>query len=581
MIKSHTHHLSGMVIALPSYYIIKSPYIRLKECVVILLDTPPKNAKAALSQLLSGKSGDTDSETFGKMLKELSFSLGGSKGLSKEDLALLLANEEKLQEAKIAPGLLLKLDAETDGKMLQAGKSNDSVLSLLHGDEEPKLSKEELEELKMLHPKITPQMSIKDVRQLMEDAKNYLKGQLSGLVEEKEMPKTLKGLVQLAEKKGLDLTKITLEQIQPKQQSGDTEAVKSDLSKSQPLLADPKERHSGIKNIPTEELVHSKQVQKTVKDEGKKESQLLRTLLQKEESPTKPELTVNKEGVKVEKPEQAALRSENRAPQADLRSENRVEQAVVKSATQPEQIKAEVKQETFVSKTEQPVIRAQAKSNAAQHNGAKSQEQPSSTLPSDMLSDETPKNSAQKPEFAASLNQLLQGNAIEGESRSESENRPVETQTNKVSQTTTFQAKSDALELKLSEAKQMVRHFAGEIKEAIQNYKPPFTRIKIQLNPVKLGEVDVTMIQRGNNVHINISSNSAAINTLAQNATELRTQLSQNGLNNATMNFSSNANTEQQQQQQRQHLAELYEQFETGEEFELLETLEIIIPRYV
>ena len=142
---------------------------------------------------------------------------------------------------------------------------------------------------------------------------------------------------------------------------------------------------------------------------------------------------------------------------------------------------------------------------------------------------------------------------------------------------------SDPLELKISEAKQTMRHFASDIKEAVQNYKPPFTRLKIQLNPVKFGEVDVTMIQRGNNLHINISSNTTAITTLAQNATELRTQLSQNGMGNATMNFSNNDNTQQQQQQeqQRQHLAELYEQFENSENFELMESLEIIIPKYV
>ena len=129
----------------------------------------------------------------------------------------------------------------------------------------------------------------------------------------------------------------------------------------------------------------------------------------------------------------------------------------------------------------------------------------------------------------------------------------------------------------------MVRHFAADIKEAVQNYKPPFTRIKIQLNPVKLGEVDVTMVQRGNNVHINISSNTTAITTLAQNASELRTQLSQNGMGNTTMNFSSNAEQQQHQhhQQQRQHMAELYEQFENSESFDLLDQLEIIVPRYV
>jgi flagellar hook-length control protein FliK len=145
----------------------------------------------------------------------------------------------------------------------------------------------------------------------------------------------------------------------------------------------------------------------------------------------------------------------------------------------------------------------------------------------------------------------------------------------------TTAAAKEEMQLKIAEAKETVRHFASDIKEAVQNYKPPFTRIKIQLNPVKLGEVDVTMIQRGNNLHINISSNTAAVTTLAQNASELRTQLSQNGMGNTTMNFSSNANAEQQQQQQRHHMAELYEAYENSDNFEVFEQLELTIPQYV
>ncbi|MEA3372655.1 MAG: flagellar hook-length control protein FliK [Campylobacterota bacterium] len=568
---------------------------------MILLDTPPKDAKAALSQLLMGKTDPVDSETFGKILKELSLSLGGGKGLSKEELALLLANEGKQQDTKIAPGLLLKLDDEIDPKAVKTGKTDESVLTLLHGDEEPNLSKEELEEIKMLHPKLTPQMPVKAVRELIEDAKTYLKTQLSDLVEEKELPKTLKGLVLLAEKKGIDITKITLEQAQSKQEPGNSKSAK-DLPKNesvkvQPLLAEPKDRHTGIKNIPTEELVQSKQTQQPENSESKKESQPLRTLLQKEEPAGKPEAAPLKENIQTDKPaqpqlrgenrseqvfqkpEQASLKSENRAEQTSLKSENRAEPAIIKSAVQTEPVKSEAKQETSASKTEQPLIQTEAKTDTAKHNGAKSGEQPTASLPSETAIEEVPKNAAQKPDFAASLTKLLQGDVTEGTQQSESENRSVETA--KPAQTATIQAKSDGLELKINEAKQMVRHFAGEIKEAIQNYKPPFTRIKMQLNPVKLGEVDVTMVQRGNNVHINISSNSAAVNLLANNATELRTQLAQNGLNNATMNFNSSSNPEQQQQQQRQHLAELYEQFENSEEFDLLESLEIIVPRYV
>ncbi len=144
------------------------------------------------------------------------------------------------------------------------------------------------------------------------------------------------------------------------------------------------------------------------------------------------------------------------------------------------------------------------------------------------------------------------------------------------------------LTVKMNEAKQMVKYLAQDIKQAIEDYKPPFTRIKVKLNPQKFGEVDLTVIQRGKNVHVNISSNSAAINMLSQNAGDLKVQLTQNGMNNASLNFNSSTDTQSQQQQQQQNghqkesakqAYEAFNQDETSEE--ILSSLEIVVPRYV
>ncbi|MBN2896439.1 MAG: flagellar hook-length control protein FliK, partial [Campylobacterales bacterium] len=147
---------------------------------------------------------------------------------------------------------------------------------------------------------------------------------------------------------------------------------------------------------------------------------------------------------------------------------------------------------------------------------------------------------------------------------------------------TTF--KADALEVKVKEAQQSLRHFATELREAVENYKPPFTRLKITLNPAKLGEVDVTMIQRGNNVHINVSSNSAALNLLAHNAAELKTQLANNGVVNTTMQFSTShgEHPQQGQQQRSQTFSQSYRPLEalSEEELELITSIEITLPRY-
>jgi len=141
--------------------------------------------------------------------------------------------------------------------------------------------------------------------------------------------------------------------------------------------------------------------------------------------------------------------------------------------------------------------------------------------------------------------------------------------------------------VKLNEAKQMMKYLSSDVKTAIEDYKSPFTRVKIQLNPQKLGEVDLTIVQRGKNLHVNLSSNNAAINTLSMNVNELRTQLSNNGINNATFNFSnqsdsSNSSSQQQSRQHGRQAEKEYSYFENEESNErVLSSLEIIVPQYV
>ena len=156
--------------------------------------------------------------------------------------------------------------------------------------------------------------------------------------------------------------------------------------------------------------------------------------------------------------------------------------------------------------------------------------------------------------------------------------------------TTTSIHKVDSLEVKLNEAKQMIRYISQDIKNSIDEYKSPFTRVKLQLNPKNMGEVDLTVVQRGKNLHINLSSNNVAINTLSQNINELRVQLNNNGINNATLNFSSNSQGSDQssfgQQQQHSHngnrAKDEYDYFEQREKSseEIINSLEIIVPHY-
>ena len=113
--------------------------------------------------------------------------------------------------------------------------------------------------------------------------------------------------------------------------------------------------------------------------------------------------------------------------------------------------------------------------------------------------------------------------------------------------------KAGSIEYKANDAKIMVSHLSENVKEAIENYKSPFTRIKMVLNPAKLGELDVTLIQKSNGMQVNINSSQNTMQILMQNAGDLKQALSSVGLENASMNFSSQQEQKQQQQQEQGH----------------------------
>jgi len=103
----------------------------------------------------------------------------------------------------------------------------------------------------------------------------------------------------------------------------------------------------------------------------------------------------------------------------------------------------------------------------------------------------------------------------------------------------------------------------------------------------KLGSIELTVIQRGKNLHVNLSSNNAAINTLLMNANDLKVQLQNSGIQNATLNFNNsggefaNGGETRQQQQQRQNAQDEYNYFENDEQSEeILSSLEIVVPYY-
>ncbi len=124
--------------------------------------------------------------------------------------------------------------------------------------------------------------------------------------------------------------------------------------------------------------------------------------------------------------------------------------------------------------------------------------------------------------------------------------------------------------------KKTFNSFAQEFKEKVESYKPPLMKIKMQLNPGNLGEVDVTLINRGNNLQVNINSNPATIAIFTQNQTEFKNSLVNMGFSSLQMNFGDNKDG-----QRGQNHKENSKNTRFFEEDQEKDGFEIIVPRYI
>jgi flagellar hook-length control protein FliK len=356
-------------------------------------------------------------------------------------------------------------------------------------------------------------LSDDQVRTLIHRAKEYLKHEITAKnteerIDLKSLPKTLAGLVQLAEKMGLEPQSITLSTIMEgseKQTSFPSEL----LSKS---------------------LFDTKAMQLSKATEGSDPFGAIAQLLSE---------------IKNKEVKNTSSTAHNDSP---------AEKKVAEASAQP--------LKSLLQTLEKRELLNEIPSSAEAKTSPASQ----------LLKTET-------------LVALLQG---EGESKEGKHEALNGVKTEMDSSKSLQSLKADSIEVKSKEAAQSMRYFASDLKEAVQDYKPPFTRLTMTLNPEKLGEVEVTLVQRGNNVHVNIqSSNANSVAFLAHNATELKAQLAHQGITNATMNFMSGGEgqtNQQSQQQQQEHRPHSFRSYESFEELKLseeqLSALEIIIPHY-
>ena len=130
-----------------------------------------------------------------------------------------------------------------------------------------------------------------------------------------------------------------------------------------------------------------------------------------------------------------------------------------------------------------------------------------------------------------------------------------------------------------------VRTFAAQMVEKISEFKPPVTRVNLQLHPAELGEVNITMIARANNLHVNVTSANATMALFLQNQAEFKANLVNMGFSDIQMSFSDHKE-DSNAQHNSSKAKKSYESDEDGvmiNEFEGSgeSTLEIVLPRYI
>ncbi|EAL3906984.1 flagellar hook-length control protein FliK [Campylobacter upsaliensis] len=130
---------------------------------------------------------------------------------------------------------------------------------------------------------------------------------------------------------------------------------------------------------------------------------------------------------------------------------------------------------------------------------------------------------------------------------------------------------------KIISPKETLQYFSKDLKEAMEQHKAPITKLSITLNPSNLGEVEVTLVQRGANLHINFNSNHNAMNLFLQHQAEFKNSLVNMGFTGLEMNFSDQGKREQQQEKKaKSHYYEENFEEESGPKI----NLELVLAKY-
>ncbi|MBH0269787.1 flagellar hook-length control protein FliK [Helicobacter pylori] len=127
---------------------------------------------------------------------------------------------------------------------------------------------------------------------------------------------------------------------------------------------------------------------------------------------------------------------------------------------------------------------------------------------------------------------------------------------NSTQSTQNAQASDKTSENKSVTHKETIKHFTQQLKQEIQEYKPPMSRISMDLFPKELGKVEVIIQKVGKNLKVSVISHNNSLQTFLDNQQDLKNSLNALGFEGVDLSFSQDSSKEQPKEQLREPFKE-------------------------
>ncbi|QEF39223.1 flagellar hook-length control protein FliK [Helicobacter pylori] len=118
------------------------------------------------------------------------------------------------------------------------------------------------------------------------------------------------------------------------------------------------------------------------------------------------------------------------------------------------------------------------------------------------------------------------------------------------------QASDKTSDNKSAAPKETIKHFTQQLKQEIQEYKPPMSKISMDLFPKELGKVEVIIQKVGKNLKVSVISHNNSLQTFLDNQQDLKNSLNALGFEGVDLSFSQDSSKEQPKEQLREPFKE-------------------------